>query len=71
MYESVAKLPCGEVTVAKLPCGEVTGNPHNRGEVRTLLTPKKHNFLGEESVSVPYVSKSQSIKTLYSNEIAK
>ena len=26
MYESVAKLPCGEVTVAKLPCGEVTGN---------------------------------------------
>ena len=27
MYESVAKLPCGEVTVAKLPCGEVTGNP--------------------------------------------
>ena len=26
MYESVAKFPCGEVTVAKLPCGEVTGN---------------------------------------------
>ena len=26
MYESVAKLPCGEVTVAKLPYGEVTGN---------------------------------------------
>ena len=26
MYESVAKLPCGEVTVAKLPCSEVTGN---------------------------------------------
>ena len=26
MYESVTKLPCGEVTVAKLPCGEVTGN---------------------------------------------
>ena len=26
MYESVAKLPCGKVTVAKLPCGEVTGN---------------------------------------------
>ena len=26
MYESVAKLPCGEVTVAKLPCDEVTGN---------------------------------------------
>ena len=26
MYESVAKLPCGEVTEAKLPCGEVTGN---------------------------------------------
>ena len=26
MCESVAKLPCGEVTVAKLPCGEVTGN---------------------------------------------
>ena len=29
MYESVAKLPCGEVTVAKLPCGEVTGNRLN------------------------------------------
>ena len=29
MYESVAKLPCGEVTVAKLPCGEVTGNLFN------------------------------------------
>ena len=29
MYESVAKLPCGEVTVAKLPCGEVTGNRRN------------------------------------------
>ena len=26
MYESVAKLPCGKVTVAKLPCGKVTGN---------------------------------------------
>ena len=26
MYESVAKLPGGEVTVAKLPCGEVSGN---------------------------------------------
>ena len=26
MHESVAKLPCGEVTVAKLPSGEVTGN---------------------------------------------
>ena len=26
MYESVAKLPCSEVTVAKLPCGEVAGN---------------------------------------------
>ena len=26
MYESVAWLPCGEVTVAKLPCDEVTGN---------------------------------------------
>ena len=26
MYKSVAKLPCGEVTVAKFPCGEVTGN---------------------------------------------
>ena len=26
MYESVAKLPCGKVTVANLPCGEVTGN---------------------------------------------
>ena len=29
MYESVAKLPCGKVTVAKLPCGEVTGNQSN------------------------------------------
>ena len=29
MYDSVAKLPCGEVTVAKLPCGEVTGNQSN------------------------------------------
>ena len=39
---------------------------HNRGEVRILLTRKKHSFLGEESVSVSYVSKSQSIvlKTL-------
>ena len=27
MYESVAKLPSGEVTVAKLPCDEATGNP--------------------------------------------
>ena len=26
MYESVAKLPCDEVTGAKLPCGKVTGN---------------------------------------------
>ena len=26
MYENVAKLPCGKVTVTKLPCGEVTGN---------------------------------------------
>ena len=37
MYESVAKLPCGEVTVAKLPCGEVTGNqtvPVGVGRVR-------------------------------------
>ena len=31
MYESVAKLPCGEVTVAKLPCGEVTGNLFRQG----------------------------------------
>ena len=31
MYESVAKLPCGEVTVAKLPCGKVTGNRLNDG----------------------------------------
>ena len=31
MYESVAKLPCGEVTVAKLPCGEVAGNQNPRG----------------------------------------
>ena len=31
MYESVAKLPCGEVTVAKLPCGEVTGSRRNCG----------------------------------------
>ena len=34
MYESVAKLPCGEVTVAKLPCGEVTGNP-----IKYLVVP--------------------------------
>ena len=27
MYENVAKLPHGKVTVAKLPCGKVTGNP--------------------------------------------
>ena len=27
-FQSVAKLPCEEVSVAKLPCGEVTGNPH-------------------------------------------
>ena len=33
MYESVAKLPCGEVTVAKLPCGEVTGNRYGYHEV--------------------------------------
>ena len=31
MYESVAKLPCGKVTVAKLPCGEVTGNHPEHG----------------------------------------
>ena len=36
MYESVAKLPCGEVTVAKLPCGEVTGN-HLRLTSTSLL----------------------------------
>ena len=33
MYESVAKLPCGEVTVAKLPCGEVTVAKLPCGEV--------------------------------------
>ena len=26
LYKSVAKLPCGKVTVEKLPCGKVTGN---------------------------------------------
>ena len=26
-FQSLAKLPCDEVSVMKLPCGEVTGNP--------------------------------------------
>ena len=38
MYESVAKLPCGEVTVAKLPCGEVTGNPSKRHNFFSMRT---------------------------------
>ena len=36
MYESVAKLPCGEVTVAKLPCGEVTGNLRDTRQLETV-----------------------------------
>ena len=39
MYDSVAKLPCDEVTVAKLPCGEVTGN-----RLKDLNKTKKGNF---------------------------
>ena len=43
MYESVAKLPCGEVTVAKLPCGEVTGNLNTgAGSGRTLYRITAH-----------------------------
>ena len=39
MYESVAKLLCGEVTVAKLPCGKVTSN-HYR--TRMLIEDTNH-----------------------------
>ena len=48
MYESVAKLPCGEVTVAKLPCGEVTGNPKYAPVcLRSILTPNLKKQFGE------------------------
>ena len=39
MIESVAKFPCGEVTVAKLPCGEVTGNQRDSVENKLASLP--------------------------------
>ena len=47
MYESVAKLPCGEVTVAKLPCGEVTGNlDSSRFEVPSCIGRVRYMLIG-------------------------
>ena len=42
MYESVAKLPRGEVTVAKLPCGEVTGNQMGYRYTGTAIKEKAY-----------------------------
>ena len=50
MYESVAKFPCGEVTVAKLPCGEVTGNRVPKAYLKKL---KVANFLVLQTTAVP------------------
>ena len=40
MYESVAKLPCGKVTVAKLPCGKVTSNRCKGVRSSTGISPQ-------------------------------
>ena len=50
MYESVAKLPCGEVTVAKLPCDEVTSNRKNTQLHNAILV--LIHFIAKHRVSV-------------------